>query len=86
MRTKEQDGRQNGQILLEFKLATTSEIQTRRVFLKQVVIENPILNSPYREPGRHWKFEDYGISDQVVDERRISSYFVSDYHVLDRII
>lgn len=45
-------------------------------YLKQVVIENPILNSPYREPGRHWKFEDYGISDQIVESRRISSYFV----------
>ncbi len=58
------------------QIATKSEIQARGGFLKQVVIENPILNSPYCEPGRHWKFEDYGISDQIVEGRRISSYFV----------
>jgi type III restriction enzyme len=44
--------------------------------MKQVVIENPILNSPYTEPTRHFKFTDEGITNQIVDGRRISSYFV----------
>ncbi len=44
--------------------------------MKQVVIENPILNSPFREPSRHFKFTDEGITNEVVEERRISSYFV----------
>jgi type III restriction enzyme len=44
--------------------------------MKQVVIENPILNSPYAEPQRHFKFSDEGITDDVEDKRRISSYFV----------
>ncbi len=42
----------------------------------QVVIENPILNSPYREPDRHFRFDDDGITDEVVESRRVSSYFV----------
>ncbi|HVR46903.1 MAG TPA: DEAD/DEAH box helicase family protein [Candidatus Binatia bacterium] len=41
-----------------------------------VVIENPILNSPYEEPKRHWKFGDDGITDEVVEGRRVSSYFI----------
>jgi type III restriction enzyme len=41
-----------------------------------VVIENPILNSPFEEPQRHFKFSDEGITSEVVEARRISSYFV----------
>ncbi|MDD5036949.1 MAG: DEAD/DEAH box helicase family protein, partial [Methylococcaceae bacterium] len=44
--------------------------------MSQVVIENPILNSPFREPERHFLFTDEGITDEVVDIRRTSSYFV----------
>ncbi len=44
--------------------------------MQQVVIENPILNSPFREPTRHFRFTDEGISDEVLEERRVSSYFV----------
>jgi type III restriction enzyme len=42
----------------------------------QVVIENPILNSPFSEPRRHFKFDDDGITDEVADSRRASSYFI----------
>jgi type III restriction enzyme len=41
-----------------------------------VVIENPILNSPFLEPTRHFRFDDDGITDQIVEERRISTYFM----------
>ncbi len=44
--------------------------------MPQVVIENPILNSPYKEPARHFKFSDDGITDEIVESRRISTYFV----------
>lgn len=44
--------------------------------MKQVVIENPILNSPYDEPSRHFKFDDDGITDEIVDKRRKSAYFI----------
>jgi type III restriction enzyme len=44
--------------------------------MTQVVIENPILNSPFDEPTRHFQFSDEGITDQIVEGRRISSYFV----------
>ena len=40
------------------------------------VIENPVLNSPYVEPGRHFRFDDEGITNEVVGGRRSSSYFV----------
>ncbi|MBN2315823.1 MAG: DEAD/DEAH box helicase family protein [Sedimentisphaerales bacterium] len=43
---------------------------------KQVVIENPVLNSPFEEPTRHWRFTDEGITDEIEEKRRISSYFV----------
>ncbi|MBI3860932.1 MAG: DEAD/DEAH box helicase family protein [Planctomycetia bacterium] len=44
--------------------------------MANVVIDNPILNSPYEEPKRHFRFDDDGITDKIVDSRRISSYFV----------
>jgi type III restriction enzyme len=46
------------------------------VGLKQVVIENPVLNSPFEEPKRHFRFTEDGITDEIVEERRISQYFV----------
>jgi len=44
--------------------------------MRQVVIENPVLNSPYEEPQRHFRFSDDGITDDIVEARRPSSYFV----------
>ena len=44
--------------------------------MPQVIIENPILNSPYEEPGKHFRFSDEGITNDIVDERRVSSYFM----------
>jgi len=44
--------------------------------MKQVVIENPILNSPYEEPELHFKFTEEGITNDIVEHRRISSYFI----------
>jgi hypothetical protein len=44
--------------------------------MSQVVIDNPIINSPFEEPTRHFKFDDEGITNEQVEGRRISSYFV----------
>ena len=44
--------------------------------MTQIVIENPIINSPFDEPTRHFRFTDEGITNEIVDDRRISSYFV----------
>ena len=44
--------------------------------MSQVVIENPIINSPFEEPTHYFRFSDEGITDEVVDGRRSSSYFV----------
>src|SRR6266851_5583440 len=44
--------------------------------MSQVVIENPIINSPFDEPTRHFRFSDEGITNDIVDGRRTSAYFV----------
>jgi len=44
--------------------------------VSDAVIDNPILNGPYDPPTRHWRFDHSGITDEVVEGRRTSSYFV----------
>ena len=44
--------------------------------MNQVDIENPIINSGFHEPTRHFRFTDEGITNEEVDRRRSSSYFV----------
>ncbi|MBL8087473.1 MAG: DEAD/DEAH box helicase family protein [Chthonomonas sp.] len=39
-------------------------------------IENPILNSPFVAPSRHFKFASDGITNEVLESRRPSSYFI----------
>ena len=42
------------------------------------LIENPILNSPFREPTRHFKFDDDGITNEILAGRRPSSPLRAD--------
>jgi type III restriction enzyme len=44
--------------------------------MPDVLIENPILNSPFKQPNRHFKFTEDGITNEVVEARRSSGYFV----------
>jgi hypothetical protein len=44
--------------------------------MNQVVIENPIINSPFEEPKRHFRFTEDGITNEIIEKRRISSYFI----------
>ena len=44
--------------------------------VNQVVIENPIINSAFAEPQKHFRFDDDGITSDVVDTRRKSHYFI----------
>ncbi len=44
--------------------------------MADAVIDNPILNSPYDEPNRHFRFDEQGITSEVVVGRRSSGYFV----------
>ena len=42
-----------------------------------VIIENPILNSPFDEPTKHFRFDDENnITADVAEGRRESSYFM----------
>jgi type III restriction enzyme len=55
---------------------TTGEPWHRGVGIT-LLIDNPILNSPYRPPSRHWRFDDAGgITDEVVEGRRRSESWV----------
>jgi hypothetical protein len=49
---------------------------TREQRMADVIIENPILNCPFREPARHFRFADEGITNEIVPGRRSSSYFI----------
>jgi type III restriction enzyme len=44
--------------------------------MSRVVITNPIINSPFQEPERHFRFSKEGITDEIVAGRRRSEYFV----------
>jgi type III restriction enzyme len=44
--------------------------------VRDVVIENPVINSAFAEPRQHFKFDDDGITSEVVEQRRPSAYFI----------
>ncbi len=44
--------------------------------MPQVTIDNPILNGPFSVPTRHFRFDDEGITNDIVEKRRRSAYFV----------
>jgi type III restriction enzyme len=41
-----------------------------------VVIDNPIINTPFAEPQRHFFFGEEGITNRIIESRRPSSYFI----------
>jgi type III restriction enzyme len=43
---------------------------------QNAVITNPIINSPFAEPVRHFKFDDDGITNEIQETRRESAYFI----------
>jgi type III restriction enzyme len=44
--------------------------------MPDVVIDNPVINSPFEEPRRHFEFGEHGITGKIENGRRDSSYFV----------
>jgi hypothetical protein len=44
--------------------------------MPDVIIENPVINSPFEEAKRHFRFTKDGITDEIVAARRISQYFI----------
>jgi type III restriction enzyme len=44
--------------------------------MADTIIENPIINSPFEEPKRHFRFDDNGITNDIVEHRRVSAYFM----------
>ena len=47
------------------------------------LIDNPVINSPFEEPQRHFRFDDNGITDEIVPGRRWSIDFQWDREVGD---
>ena len=43
---------------------------------KRPAIENPIINSPFAEPQHHIRFDEQGITSQMLRQRRPSFYFI----------
>lgn len=39
-------------------------------------IDNPIINSPFEEPRRQFVFTEDGITNEIIQKRRVSAYFV----------
>lgn len=37
---------------------------------------SPILNSPYKEPSRHFKSDEKGVTDEILEVRRPSSFYI----------
>jgi type III restriction enzyme len=54
--------------------------------VKQVVIENPVINSPFREPDRHFKFTDEGISGEAKNYVPAFIARIDDGHGLDDLL
>ena len=44
--------------------------------MSRVTIENPVINSPFEEPQRHFKFNARGITEEIAEGRRRSEYFM----------
>lgn len=44
--------------------------------MKNAIIENPVINSPFTEPSKYFRFTDEGITSEIVEGRRPSSYFL----------
>ncbi len=39
-------------------------------------MKSPILNSPYFEPSRHFKADERGLTEEIIDSRRPSSFYI----------
>lgn len=44
--------------------------------MSDATIENPVLNSPFEVPKLHFRFGSDGITNEIVEDRRPSSYFI----------
>ena len=44
--------------------------------MSRVNIDNPVINSPFEEPKRHFKFNARGITEEIAEGRRRSEYFM----------
>jgi len=44
--------------------------------MRQVVIESPVMNSPFEDPRGHFRLTDKGITNQIPEKQRPSAYFI----------
>jgi type III restriction enzyme len=50
--------------------------EPREASNRLIVIENPILNTPFEEHQRHFRFTEDGISNEILQQRRSPAYFI----------
>ena len=62
-------------IVLPASVATPRRSRPETV-VADSTIQNPIINSPFIEPSRHFRFGEQGITSDIVETRRVSAYFV----------
>jgi len=39
-------------------------------------MKSPILNSPYFEPNRHFNADEHGLTEEIIESRRLSSFYI----------
>lgn len=61
---------------LDLPLTRTRSSTEATVVSVPGVIENPVINSPYQEPQRHFVFDTQGITNQIAQGRRASTFFI----------
>jgi len=40
--------------------------------MRQVIIENPVINSPFAEPAKHYPFDDKVITNEIPEPHSVS--------------
>ncbi|HUV79644.1 MAG TPA: hypothetical protein VMW40_02285 [Candidatus Bathyarchaeia archaeon] len=43
--------------------------------MKQIVIENPVINTPFEEPKNHFRFTDEGITNEIDKGRPVATNY-----------
>jgi len=54
----------------------TAPAATTRAAPRPAAIDNPVINSPFRAPTRHFTVVDGQVTGDIVDGRRPSEFFV----------
>ncbi len=57
-------------------MGSGASLEETNRYMDNSIITNPVINSPFEKPQRHFYFDESGITSKVIPERRKSGYFV----------